>query len=172
MARGQPFSQAARTYLSTLRELAWMNPHKIVEQPIELESHETLIATFRPDRFNFWSNNLAAILVGSFSPFTLLHTQDRRLVACVALCICVALSITAVKRARKVFGMVWSLTNRRIADGEGRSIHLSKIRSARSAASVKVVSENGHVIRLVYLAHPADAASRIRAAASALRATK
>ena len=134
-----------------------------------LDASEVILTEFRPDLFKYWRDQVVFICATGTIAFVLLQNLDNRFALIAFICVVVFGGVKAVSRGKTVAALEWYLTNQRVLSSDGQAIPLLAIKSARSWHNVNVVSVDGDVLRLVYLAGPATAASKIRAAASAMR---
>jgi len=135
-----------------------------ISPKVHLEASEVILAEFRPDLSKYRVKNVVMILANGTVALSLLHTLDDRIAVVAFICIVAVLGFKAVAKAKTVAALEWYLTNLRILSNDGQAIPLLEIKSARSWHNVNVFSVDGDVLRLIYLAQPAAAASKIRAA--------
>ena len=137
---------------------------KMYGAPAPLESDETVVARFAPDRATYWRTHaIMALIGGVLAGIALIAVGNPDpWVGPVAAALAIAARAGYLKS--EVFAEEWRLTERRLLGPQGRIAPLSSLKLARPFyGAVQIVMQSGDKHLIKYQAHPAAVAAQILA---------
>jgi hypothetical protein len=143
-------------------------PDKMYGAPAPLDSDESVIAHFAPDKASYWRTHAIMALIGGVGAGLALMISGNPdpWVGPVAAAIAIALRAAYLKS--EVFAEEWRLTGRRLLGPQGRIAPLSSLKLARPFfGAVQIVTQAGDKHLIKYQHDPAAVVAQIMAAKDA-----
>jgi hypothetical protein len=143
-----------------------IEPDSVMGRTIHPEEGETVLETFRADRLTYWKSHLIMAVVLGTAAGLFLMCQGNPFPVAGPIGAILAIGARAAYLASEALSDSWALTERRLLGPGGRIVPLSSLQTARPfLGAVQLVTRTGDKHLMKYLANPADAATRILAAA-------
>jgi hypothetical protein len=143
-----------------------IEPDSVMGRAIHPDADEKVLETFRADRLTYWKGHLIMAVVLGTAAGLFLMWQGNPYPVVGPLGAALAIGARAAYLASEALADTWTLTERRLLGPGGRIVPLSSLQTARPfLGAVQLVTRTGDKHLMKYLSNPADAASRILAAA-------